>query len=84
MRRLRLLASCHVCTACAVGTPCPEAAVRVECRACGLIGLGPAADDPQIAGQLLAVEGLHAIQVKVRRALETGRKGEEEAGPVRP
>jgi rubredoxin len=74
----------HVCTECAVGTPCPQAAARVECRACGLVGLGPAAIDPQVAGQLLAVEGLYAIQVKVRRALENGHAGDDGPDQVMP
>jgi hypothetical protein len=65
----------HACPECDSSTPCPADAARVECRACGFVGLGPAAEDPLVAGQLVAVEGLYAIQRKVRRALELGQSG---------
>ncbi|MEU8079607.1 hypothetical protein AB0B31_29700 [Catellatospora citrea] len=52
--------------------PCPATAARVECERCGLIGLGPATADPEIAGQLRAIEALHDIELRVQRALRDG------------
>lgn len=62
----------HTCVACRTVTPCPAVAARVECPVCGLIGLGPATADPEIAGQLRAIEALHEMELRVRHALREG------------
>ncbi|GIF98653.1 hypothetical protein [Catellatospora citrea] len=66
------LDAAHTCVECAAQTPCPATAARVECERCGLIGLGPATADPEIAGQLRAIEALHDIELRVQRALRDG------------
>jgi hypothetical protein len=63
----------HTCVACATVTACPASAARVECVGCGLIGLGPATADPEIAGQLRAIEALHEMELRVRQALRDSR-----------
>lgn len=63
----------HTCVGCGTATPCPAAAARVECPNCGLIGLGPATADPEIAGQLRAIEALHDMELRVQQALRDSR-----------
>lgn len=64
----------HLCAGCGTRISCPCSAARVECRACGLIGLGPATANPEVSGHLRAVEGLRAIELRVRQALNTTSK----------
>ncbi|WP_155390527.1 hypothetical protein [Catellatospora paridis] len=72
----------HTCVDCGAVTPCPDTAARVECVRCGLIGLGPATADPEIAGQLRAIEALHAMELRVQQALRERRGPAGESHPA--
>jgi hypothetical protein len=54
----------YTCRGCGDTRACPADAARVQCRGCGVYGMGPGTADPAAADRLRITEGLHNLELR--------------------